>query len=439
MKLLRIFLAILIILSISCNKEEVPTEICCSNEDCSILNPFSFSSFPSKGGINVSYGIRLIVDGIGKTCYPEKIIFYISDNELDYQKVAEVEPIEGTLFIDNLEDCKEYSVKMVNFHSEVDSIVSIQKILAGEIPQPKFINSPSWITNTYFEDFRLSPLGNQLIVRNNSNDWFIASFDDSNIGNKIAENAFYAQWNPNKATEISVVENIKLESVSAITSKRLVAVDINSASRTILHEITHPWDFNYDSLNSKIYWIHNFHYSLNGDAIYFASNKDNGATNLQEKSIYNNIWKLDLQTKEIEPLLDLLSLEIDLHAFIEDPKQNGNFYLYGYSFAIGKTSIYYYDTQDKTLSLIHPIQGRPLRRNISIDPLGKNILYTSDRTGQNEIWSYNLTTNQLKQITNSNTYYPLNRWFHINWISDNEFLTLLEHDNQRKFAVFSIR
>jgi len=406
MRHLQICIALLIILSLSCNKEELSIG-CHSTDDCSILNPFSFSSYPSKDGIDISYGIRGIIDGIGNTCCPEKIEFFISDY-----------------------------IKMVNIHSELESVSSIQKISAGEIPIPKFLNSPSWVNDDYFEDLRLPPTGNQLILQNNLNDWFLTSFADSKIGPKIAKNVSNAQWNPHKATEVSIVERINIDAVNGITSKRLVAIDLNTASRNILHEITNPWNFNYDSLNTELYWIHKFNYSLDGEAIYFVSNKDNGATNLQEKSSYNNIWRLDLKTKEIEPLSDLLSMEIRLHDFTEDPKQTGNFYLSGYSFAIGKSATYYYNTQEKTLSLIHQIDERMLQ--LSIDPLGKNLLYTSNRTGEDEIWAYNLLTNQLKQITNSSIYSPLSKWSHLNWITDNEFMTLVKHDNKKKFAVFRV-
>jgi len=433
---LRVFLFFFLILLIACGKEEFP------NDDCSILNPFSFSSYPSKGGINVTYDIRSIVDGIGRTCYPEKLEFSISDNGSDYRKIATVAAKEGSLLIDNLEDCKEYYVKMVNFHSELDPVTIIQSAFVGDIPLPKFMDSPSWITDDYFEAFRLSPSGRQLIIRNNANDWFVTSLDDSNIEKKVAENAYYAQWNPQKAAEIAVVENIYIDSLSGtsvrgITSKRLVAIDVNTAARTILHEITNHWDYGHDSLNTELYWIHEFHYSVDGDAIYFVSNKDNGAINLQEKSSYNNIWKLDLQTKEIEPLSDLLPLDIKLHAFTEDPKQKGNFYLTGYSSASQKASIYYYNTPEKMLSPVHQLD-RSIGQ-LSIDPLGENLLYTSNSTGEDEIWRYNLLTNQFKQITSSNTYYPSSNWFHSNWMSDNEFLTLLKHNNKNRFAVFSVR
>ena len=438
MNYLRIFIFLFLVLSISCSKEELPNEDCCPNENCSILNPFSFSSYPAKDGINVSYGLRSIVDGVGKTCYPEELTFSISDDGVGYQEVATVEAKEGTLLIDNLEDGREYYVKLANIHNELDPVASIQKAFAGEIPLPKFIDAPSWGSNGY-EDFRLSPLGNELIIRNNANNWFLASLEESNLRNQIAENAFNAQWNPYKATEIAIVEDIRLESISAITSKRLVAIDVNSAARTILHEITNPWDFRYDSLNTELYWIHEFHYSLDGDAIYFMSNKDNKATDLQEKIIYNNIWRLDLQTKDIEPLSDFLSKKIELHDFIEDPKQKGNFYLSGYSFEMEKAAIYYYNTQEQTLSPIHQINERSIIRQVQIDPIGNHLLYTSDRTGENELWSYNLLTNQVKQITSSNTYYPLSRWLHLNWISDNEFMTLVNHDNKNKFGVFSVR
>ncbi|MBK8622439.1 MAG: PD40 domain-containing protein [Saprospiraceae bacterium] len=62
----------------------------------------------------------------------------------------------------------------------------------------------------------------------------------------------------------------------------------------------------------------------------------------------------------------------------------------------------HYNSVDKT---IKPIFISDYQENhISVDPRGDNLIYVSNRSGNHEIWCYNLSSHQVKQITNGATY-----------------------------------
>lgn len=399
----------------------------CSEEGCKILNPYSVIAAPNRESIELTFGQTFIIDGFGKTCLPDSLEFLISENNDDFESVAVVDPNSESYVIDDLEQGKEYFVKMINLHCELDPQESpVLSVTTGEIKQPIIVGDSWPSSEVEFEDFRLSPDGDNFMYRDRSNNWYITSFSSEMIGSKIAVDAFNGQWHPTRVQEFAFVQNVLLniqENVQGWFSKSLKTFDVNSKNEVVLHEVP----------ESHEYWIHELHYSLDGTAIYFVSNKDNGSTSEQEWRKYDNLWKLDLQSGQMENLSNFLPIGFDYHDFIEDPKQQGNFYMTG---GIEKTDVYYYDTRDKSLQPFLITDHH--EDHITISPLGDHLVFTSDKSGRKEIWSYNIETKQFKQITNQKDYRPSYRWHHLNWISDNQFMTAIIQDDELKFAVFKI-
>lgn len=445
---MRNLIFLLFIVLCSCDTDDdILMNIPCSEENCKILNPFNFYVTPDKESLMITYGKSVFVDDFKKVCIPDALDFYISENNDDFIKVKRVVPSSGNFTIEGLDDGKEYFIKMVNRHCELDSIVApIRSVFARKIPFPILIDN----IGNGFEDFRLSPDGDQFIYRSYTNNWYLSSLSNPQAGVKIIDDAFYAQWNPNSTTEISFVQQTSvnvLPNLQGTTSKYLKTIDITTNHETVLHEIEHLSEFN-DEHKPEQYWIHEFHYSINGTDIYFTSNKDNGSSTNLEKKVFNNIWKLDLATGSIESLSDFLPDEFEIRDFIEDPRNLGNFYITGSTFGekvlmeaplfnSDRIDIHYYNSVDKTIKPIFISDHQ--ENDISIDPRGDNLIYVSDRSGNNEIWCYNLSSQQVKQITNGATYSPAFRWHHLNWISDTEFMTYVRQDGDFKIAIFSIK
>lgn len=447
---MRLFIFLIILSIWSCHSDEDFSFDGQCDEDCKILNPYSFSASPAPEAIELNYGLSIIVDGSGKTCYPDALVFYISKDNVDYEKVASVEPEEGTVTIENLIDRETYSIRMVNQHCELDSIVSpIVTINVGEIPLPKFIDNPQGSTSRKFEDFRLSPDGDQYIYRNYANNWFISSLSTGEMGHIIAKDAFHAQWDLRNINNIAVVENINVDILSNLqgtTSKYLVAIDADTQSKDTLHDIVTPYDFDRDKHDAEQYWIHEFHYAIDDNRLYFTSNKDNGCNDHYEQIVYDNIWMLDLATKEISSITDFLPIAFDMEDFVEDPIQPSNYYVAGIT-NVENTGmntadsqkyidIYYYNSRDNTLTPF--LKTEHNKNHLSMSPNGEHLLFVSKKSGSNEVWCYHIESQQLKQITNSKLYSPSYRWHHLNWVSDTEFMTYVKHEDVYKFALFNI-
>lgn len=456
---MRYFVFLILLVICSCDKDENLDpmtggidEVSCGEQDCKILNPYSFNAWPSENSIELTYSQTFIVDGFGKTCVPDALDFYISEDELSYEKVARVAVESGTYVIENLDEGNTYFIKMVNLHCELDSAVSpIVSVTVQNIPLPTFIENPLAFERYEFEDFRIAPNGDQFMYRNNYNDWYLSSFSNPKKGNRIFDSAFFGSWNPYNQSELSFVSQASIVTEAGIpgsVSDKLSSLDLNTRVETVRHQISNLWSFSSDHIPEE-YSIHEFFYGLDERSIYFSSNKDNGSTTRYEKSVFENLWKLDLESNDIEPLSDFLAVQFDLDDFVEDPKRPGNFYLLGGMdketvetvgglFALERIDVHYYDTQAQTLTAVFETDIE--EKYLSIDPKGENLLFSSDLSGSLELWCYNIASQELKQISNSRVYIPRFDWKHLSWVSDNEFMTYVYYkpDKTYKFARFKI-
>jgi len=163
--------------------------------------------------------------------------------------------------------------------------------------------------------------------------------------------------------------------------------------------------------------------------------------------VYDNIWKLDLVTKEIEVITDFFPLNFDLLDFVEDPKQEGNFYISGGErdvevvtednvYFVDRVDIHYYNSMDKSITPLFVSDEET--EYLSVDPTGENLIFTTTTSGKSELRSYNISSQKQKQLTLSDEYRPLNRWYRINWTSPNEFTTNVIRDGELNFATFSV-
>ncbi len=406
----------------------------CAEEGCDYLNPFAFGVEGIEGAINLFYGQNSIIDVPGKVCNPDAIDFYISEDNITFEKVVRVNPYTSPHTIGDLQNGRTYFIKMVNAHCDLNPIqLGPFAVTAGVIPLPTFIQN-TLPPSVSIEDFRLSKDGNHMVVRNYANDWRHTSLN-SNSNYNIAVDAFHGEWSTQDDNEVAFVLQHIID--NAWKSKSLIRINTENNNQEILHEVDDTED----------YWIHEFHYSLDGESIYFQSNKDIGDVGYDNR-IYENIFHLDLETKELKQITDFYPEEFEMRDFIEDPQRPGNFYILGARYGDkspgfggflvveDRIDIYYYDaaTQTRTPVLMTDYK----EEHLSIDGTGENLVFVSNQTGFKELWAYNLSTKEYKQLSNRTDTSPSYRWHHINWISDSEFMVFVEHLNVDKFAVYSL-
>ena len=441
--------AFLILLCFGCNDDNVDAK---SSDDCGYLHYASLSLKPMSKSILVNYGFYNPADipwdpspSPQLSCEPQTIELMISRDGLNFENIATLEDISGTYLIENLEDCSFLTVRIEGSHSDFETVFATRTGLVGEVSSPQIMNNP-----LSMEDFTLASDGDQFIYRTTGDNWYLSSFSNPSQGQSIFEDVVKVRWNTSESNKIAGVENILvpiLPNLNGSTSKNLVEYDLNTGIKEVLHEVEKPMDFDNEVYDPEQYWIHEFHYGLDGRGIYFMSNKENGGSSNFEQKVYDNIWKLDLATKEIEVITDFLPLGFDLVDFIEDPKQDGNFYISGgergvevvtddNTYFVDRIDIHYYNSADQSITPIFISDEET--EYLNIDPIGENLIYTTTISGKFELRSFHLSNKKHKQITVSDEYKPLKKWTHINWISSNQFITTVIRNGDQSFATFSI-
>lgn len=429
---MRYFIILSILWLIGCKDDAI--ELACSEQDCTYLNPISLGLEPIDNGVIIHYGSYGHIDGPGLSCRPDGYEILMSEGQEEFIEVDAVSEENGSHLIENLVNGREYRFKLNALHCELDPVVSSVKVInAGEVELPDFVDN----FNQQFEDFRLAPDGEQYIYRTFDNDWYLSSLGNPGAGSKIMTDAFHAEWNPQNSLEIAYVKQTKVDvspSLQGITSKALMLLDLSTGEESELHTIEHLHNFSTGEHHPEQYWIHEIQYALDGNSIYFITNKDNGSSSSYEKSVFENIYILDIATKSIEAITDFLPISFDLSDFIEDPLRPGNFYVLGKIEDSDYADIFYLDKSTQELRTILSTDAR--KERISINPSGQVLTFSSFRTGYNEVWSYNVLTEEMIQITNSKAYTPTFKWHFYNWIADNEFVTYLEYNDVHGFGYF---
>jgi len=438
--------ATLLLLCIGCQDDQS------SAGDCEYIHAMGLSVEPMSDAIMVNYGFFNPADApIDPTpsrelsCEPEEVIISISSDGQNFETVATLTDISGSFLIEDLEDCKFVTVKVEGNHTDLRSVSATRVAIVGEIASPQFTDH-----SLPMDDFTMARDNDRFIYRTTSDKCYLSSFSNPSQGQQVFNKTFRTRWNPNESNKVAGVENILvpiLTNTNGIASKYLVEHDLDTGSKDTLHEITDHMDFKNDVYRPELYWIHEFHYSQDGQSIYFMSNKDNGGSTTTDQKVYDNIWRLDLTTRAIEALTDFLPLNFDLIDFVEDPKKPGNFYLSGGErdvqmgsgdsvYFVDREDIHYYDSADNSITPI--FVSNEETQYLSIDPTGENLVFTTTTSGRPELRNLNTSTQKQKQLTYSTEYRALNKWSHINWLSSTEVVTNVLQDGDSKFAKFNI-
>jgi len=444
--------SILLLICIGCGDDKLENVDSQSESDCEYIHSIGLSLEPMNESILIKYGFSNIAfSPIDPTpapelsCEPKEVEILITTNGIDFENVVTLNEINGSYLIDNLQNCEFITVKIEGHHPDLNTVSATRIGLVGEPPLPQFISHP-----LPMEDFTLANDTDLFIYRTSSDNWYLSSIGNLTQDQLIFNDVFRTNWNPNKSNIVAGVENIDVQilpNLNGIASKYLVQYDLNTGTKEVLHEIEDHMDFKNDVYNPALYWIHDFHYSLDGQNIYFMSNKDNRGSSIFDQKVYDNIWKLDLETKEIEALTDFFPLNFDLIDFVEDPKNHGSFFISGgerevevetddNTYFIDRKDIHYYNSTDNSITPI--FVSNEEKEYLSINPSGDILLFTTTTSGIYELRSFNIQSQKQRQITFSDEYKPLNKWAKINWVSPSEFITNVNHDGELNFAIFNL-
>jgi len=392
---------ILILVSFSCKKDvKIPAN--------SRLRAPSLSSLIDDKKVTLKYFSQFIPDVFSSYTLvdPDYFDIYESEGQLNKFKGV-VELINNNNYEYTLNDLNNNSTYYFYVVGKKEGYKSLYSDTIMVIPNQKL---------TY----------DMLITFNNNQS--IVSVSYSHVTNKIAYVDKNYAWNGGENCCMAV--SIILSSIDNQNSE-LLAIDSNdpdwssNGDKIVFAEETLGQGYYseiaiYDvaskvitKLTNDITYYYNPSFSPSDDKILYQSNKDRPDINS------TNIWMMDLNTFNTELIIDLSK-----NSFVNVSKpdwMNENDFIFQGTSLNNMTSIY---TSSILTKKIEPlIASRWNDYNATISPNADQIAFISDRSGNEQLWLYNLQSKEYKQLTgyNDNDYFDGN-WTKIDWIDNNQIL-----------------
>ena len=75
---------------------------------------------------------------------------------------------------------------------------------------------------------------------------------------------------------------------------------------------------------------------------------------------------------------------------------------------------------------------------IEISPSGDKILFSSERTGREELWVYNMNTEIYTQVTDEQLYGKNATWYNVIWKDNNTISTYIRFNEVWGFGDFEV-
>jgi hypothetical protein len=155
--------------------------------------------------------------------------------------------------------------------------------------------------------------------------------------------------------------------------------------------------------------------------IAFLSSENNSA-----KEIYD-LWKISLETKEKTVLSDFESLGFNVNYNYGWSSAGDEVYLGGWYNTSYVHGIYRFNLSTKLLTPI--IQSDWYDRAPSLSPDETKIAFISSRSGEDELWIYDLTNSKFIQVTGEASYHFDSRYTNLQWLSNDEMLITIFEDS----------
>ena len=170
------------------------------------------------------------------------------------------------------------------------------------------------------------------------------------------------------------------------------------------------------------YYVSNPSFTPEGD-IAFLSSENNAAKEAYE------LWKINPETKEKTLLSDFERIGFNMNYGYDWSASGEEVYLDGW-FEPGNHGIYKFNLSTKILTPI--IQSGWHDRDPSRSPDETKIAFISDRSGEYELWIYDMTDSKYIQVTGEASYHFDSRYTSLQWLSNEEMLITIFEDSKSK-------
>jgi Tol biopolymer transport system component len=195
----------------------------------------------------------------------------------------------------------------------------------------------------------------------------------------------------------------------------------------------YPYEIKFLDTNSQIsstllqinytdYYVSNPSFSPDGSRVAFLSSEGNS-----EKYIYD-LWTIIPGTGEKTRLSNFDAAGFYTQSSYDWSASGSSVYLQGRFNITDRDDIFKFDIATKTLSPV--IQSAWNEASPSLSPDQTKIAFVSDRTGENELWLYDLQSETYVQITGEKSYDFDSRYTNLTWLDNNQMLITIYKNGQ---------
>ncbi len=287
--------------------------------------------------------------------------------------------------------------------------------------EPGFSDTLMTIPSTYAEPAELSPdinftlgrvnvsrdkdyfsfvSGNCPVQNTNTDNLYYKSMSTGSI-DIIEEDAYNADWSP-ISNSVTYLSNIRVG--NWIYPDELKTFDLVTKEQSVLFKVE------YDK-----YYVSTPVFSNSGELISFLSSESSSS-----KYLYN-LWTIDPVTKVKSKISNFEAIGFTIGGSFAW-SANGDFIFLGgyFNSGISRNGIYKFNISNRELSPVFVSDWND--SSPSVSPDNSKIAFISSRTGDNEIWVYDLVSARYSQISGNPGYNFDSRYSNIQWLSNNEIV-----------------
>lgn len=170
------------------------------------------------------------------------------------------------------------------------------------------------------------------------------------------------------------------------------------------------------------YYVCNPSFSPDASKIAFLSSEGNS-----EKYIYD-LWTINPATGEKTRLSNFGAIGFYTQSWYEWSSSGDYVYLDGRMSLSGREDIFKFDIATKSLTPV--IQSAWKEATPSLSPDQTKIAFISDRSGEDELWLYDLQNGKYVQITGEGTYTFDSRYTYLTWLDNHQMLITIYKNDQ---------
>lgn len=344
---------------------------------------------------------------------PEFFEIYYSDNRSSFNLFKKAGSSESNITITDLQNNKPYYFYVLTGKSGLQSEIS-----------DTLMAIPSHITQAFEMSTEYNFSGTSATLSHDNN---LISFVSNNF-------LFYKGLNDRTITFIDEMTSSPTWSPVANSIAYIIYNNVglwwypfrlklyNTATQT--SEILSEADFSKFYINSPVF-------SKDGRKIGFLSSENNS-----EKELYD-IWTVDINSKAKTRLTNFENSNFVIQGLFEWSVDGSEIYLSGYKKnGTWKRKIYRYNIAEARLTQMLESDWSDISPAVSPD--NTRLAFISDRSGDDEIWIFNMVNNEYQMITGSYAYNFDRRYSGIQWISNNEILISAYHENAPEVLRFTV-